>query len=116
MDVHIERTSAQMCDTTSLALASGTVKGSKRDSARAIAGGVGSHISMKVTKGLPLQIKSMSGTRQFPVCTRGCIPKDRGYGVFRIAAAVFAEDGDQGARAGLCKCVKRMPQILMMHL
>jgi hypothetical protein len=52
-----------MCDTTSLALASGMEKGNRRDNARAIAGGVGSLMSMKVTNGLPLQTQAMSATR-----------------------------------------------------
>jgi hypothetical protein len=51
----IERTSAHTCDTMSLAFASGMGKGSSRDSARAMARGVGSLISMTVTNGLPLQ-------------------------------------------------------------
>ena len=49
-----------MCDTTSLALASGMEKGNRRDNARAMAGGVGSLMSMKVTNGLPLQTYAMS--------------------------------------------------------
>jgi hypothetical protein len=52
---YIERTSAQICETMSLALTSGMGKGSKRDKARAMDGGVGSLISIKVTNGLPLQ-------------------------------------------------------------
>jgi len=56
-DADIERTSAQHCDTTSLALASGRGKGSRRLRARDIAAGVGSLISMTVTKGWPLWVE-----------------------------------------------------------
>jgi hypothetical protein len=44
----------------SFALASGMEKGSKRDKARAMAGGVGSLMSIKVTNGLPLQRDMLS--------------------------------------------------------
>lgn len=54
-EADIDRTSAHTFATTSLALASGMGKGSKRTSARAIAAGVGSLISMTVTKGWPLK-------------------------------------------------------------
>lgn len=59
-EAYIERTSAQICDTMSFALASGMEKGSKRDKARAMAGGVGSLMSIKVTNGLPLQRDMLS--------------------------------------------------------
>ena len=57
MGADIERTSAHTCDTMSLALASGMGKDSSRESARDMARGVGSLISMTVTNGLPLQWK-----------------------------------------------------------
>jgi hypothetical protein len=74
----IERTSAHTCDTMSLALASGMGKGSSRDSARAMARGVGSLISMTVTNGLPLQwgggkgqvTKQLKSRRRNDMCAR----------------------------------------------
>jgi hypothetical protein len=66
----MERTSAQIWATTSLALASGRGKGSRRDRARAIAGGVGSLISITVTNGLPL--RNMAVTAACSSVLDGC--------------------------------------------
>jgi hypothetical protein len=93
-EAYIERTSAQICDTMSFALASGMEKGSKRVKARAMAGGVGSLMSIKVTNGLPLQRDMLSERWLRLQLARGCVPEHRCYGTFRVTAAVFAKNGD----------------------
>ena len=117
MGADIERTSAHTCDTMSLALASGMGKGSSRDSARAMARGVGSLISMTVTNGLPLQWGGGKGqvtTAAKISAAKGhvCAPENGGHGIFSVAAAVLAHDCDQGAGAGLSERVERPPQLL----
>jgi hypothetical protein len=76
----IERTSAHTCDTMSLALASGMGKDSSRESARDMARGVGSLISMTVTNGLPLQWEGGEGqvtTATISVKGHVCAPENR---------------------------------------
>lgn len=89
---YIERTSAQICETMSLALTSGMGKGSNRDKARAMDGGVGSLISIKVTNGLPLQRDTLSAKWLRLQLAWGCMPEHGCYGTFRVTAAVFAKN------------------------
>ena len=91
-------------------------KGSSRASARAMARGVGSLISMTVTNGLPLQWGGGKGQITTAKISAAkwhvCAPENGGHGIFSVAAAVLAHDCDHGAGAGLSKRVERPPQLL----